>query len=115
MSDSVDMLAALGHEAELVTYTPSGGVAKTFRALIDRQPSQMALVSSVAYPESALSVTFPKDATDGVLTVSKGHDRIKFKRHRGDSDETEFTVVMIQSEDAGLVSHDGGMFTVLVK
>jgi hypothetical protein len=113
MSDSVNLVAALG--GELVTYQPYGGVAKTFRALVERQPSQVALLTGVAYPEHSLLVTFPKDATNGVTAITKGKDKIKFKRTLSESQETEFTVVVIDKEDAGLVAGDGGMFTVVVK
>lgn len=113
MSDAVDMVADLG--GELVTYTPYGGVAKQFKALVEREPSRVAALVGVTYPEQAMLVTFPRDATDGVLTVQKGKDRLACKRALSDSQDTQYTVAMVQDEDAGLMAGDGGMFTVLVK
>lgn len=113
MSDSVAMVAALG--GELITYLPYGGTAKTFTALVEREPSRVSAFSGAAYPEHALLVTFPRDATDGVVSIAKGKDRVRFRHRLSDSDDKEFTVVTVQDEDAGLVSSDGGMFTVVVK
>lgn len=107
------MVAALG--GEVVTYIPYRETAKTFKAIVDREPSQIAALAGVAYPEHAPRVTFPRDATDGVMSITKGKDRISFKRQLSDRDETTFTVGMVQDEDAGLIDGDGGMFTVLVK
>lgn len=113
MSDAVAMVAALG--GELVTYSPYGGTAKTFKALVERQPSEIAALAGVAYPENSLAVTFPRHATDGVMSIAKGKDRISFKRHVSDSDVSTYTVVVVQQEDVGMVAGDGGMWTVLVK
>lgn len=107
------MVAALG--GELVTYMPWNGVPRTFKAVIDRQPTQIGLVSAVAFPEHSLQVVVPKDGTNGVLTIHKGKDRMTFKRHLSDTQETEFTVAMILQEDTGLVSSDSGAFTLVVK
>lgn len=115
MSDTVDMVAAMGTEAVLATFIPYGGVPRQFKVLVDRQPPQVEILSGVSYPENSLSVLIPRDAVNGALTINKGKDKIKFKRHLSDSQETEFTVVMIETEDAGLVSSDGGMFVVVVK
>lgn len=112
-NDAVQLVASLG--GELITYRPYGGTAKTFKAIIDREPSRVSAFSGVAYPEQAMLVTFPNDATDGVESIRKGMDRVSFKRHLSDAQETDYTVAMVQDEDAGLVPGDGGMWTVLVK
>lgn len=112
-NDAVQLVAALG--GELVTYYPHGGVAKQFKAIVEREPSRVAALVGVTYPEQAMLVTFPRDATDGVLTVQKGKDRLACKRALSDSQATAYTVAMVQDEDAGMVAGDGGMFTVLVK
>lgn len=113
MSDAVDMIAALG--GELITYRPSGGVATQFRALIEREPSRVAALVGVTYPEQAMLITFARAASGGMLTVQKGKDRVLCKRHVSDSQETEYTVAMVQDQDSGMVSGDQGMYTVLVK
>lgn len=113
MSDAVQLVAALG--GELVTYLPYGAVAKQFKAIVEREPSRVSLLTGVAYPEQALLITFPKDATDGVATIAKGKDKLRVKKHLSDPTETDYTVSMIQEEDSGLTGSDGGMWTVLVK
>lgn len=113
MSDAVNVVAALG--GELVTYTPSGGVAKQFTAIVERTPSAPSVFGGASYPENAIVVTFPKDATNGVLTVHKGKDRITVKRHVSDSVETEYTVVMIEEEPAWSAGGIGDLWKVVVK
>lgn len=112
-SDAVLLVAALG--GELVTYRPYGQVAKSFKAIVEREPTRVAAHTGVSYPEQSVLVTFPRDATDGMTSLAKGKDKISFKRFLSDSQETEFTVAMIQDEDAGLTGSDGGMWTVVVK
>ncbi len=112
MSDAVDMIASLG--GELVTYSPYGGTARTFEAMVERQPSQVAGSPAGSYAVNTLEVTFPMDATDGVLTVQPRKDRIRFKKNLGDRQETEFVVQKIIREDIGIAG-SGGMFTVEVQ
>ena len=112
MSDDVDMIAALG--GELVTYQPYGGTEKTFEAIVERQPAQVAASQAGSYTVHVIEVTFPMDATDGVLTVQPRKDRIRFKRNLGDRQETEFVVQKIIREDIGIAG-SGGMCTVEVQ
>lgn len=112
MSDNVAIVASLG--GELVTYIPYGGTAKSFEAIIDRQPSQVAGSVGGSYAVNMLDITFPMDATDGVLTVQPRKDRIRFKKSLGDSQETEFVVQKVMREDVGIAG-SGGMFTVQVQ
>lgn len=112
VTDVVRLVADLGGEP--VTYIPSGGVAKQFKALVERQPSQVANSPAGNYPVNALEVFFPRDATDGVLTVQPRKDSMRFKKNVSDSQDTEFTVQKILEEDTGLAG-SGGMFHVLVQ
>lgn len=111
-SDAVQLVAALG--GELVTYRPYGGTEKTFDAIVERQPSQVAASPAGSYSVNMLEVTFPRDATDGVLTVQPGKDRMRFKKNLGDRQETEFRVQKIIREEVG-IGGSGGMFTVEVQ
>jgi hypothetical protein len=112
MAESTAMISDLG--GELVTYIPHGGTAKPFKALVERQPSQVSSTAAGSYPVNTLEVTFPMDATDGVLTVQPRKDRIEFKKNLGDSQATEFVVQKIVREDIGIAG-SGGMFTVMVQ
>lgn len=113
MSDSVDMVAALG--GELVTYTPCGGVAKTFRAIVERRPMQVEQAGGFQYGANTIELLIPRDATDGVLAVQERKDRVRFKKSLSDAQEMEFSVNKILQEDAGLVAGDGGLFRVEVR
>lgn len=111
-NDAVQLVASLG--GELVTYIPYGGTARTFEALVERQPSQVAASPAGSYPVNALEVTFPMDTADGVLAVQPRKDRIRFKKNVGDAQATEFVVQKIIREDIGIAG-SGGMFTVQVQ
>lgn len=111
-SDSVNLVAQFG---ELVTYLPATGGSKTFKAVVEREPSGVAALSGVSYPENTVRVIFPNDATDGMTSIAKGRDQIRFKRNLSDSAETTYTVAVIEQQDLGIVPSDGGMWTVLVK
>lgn len=113
MSDSVNLVAQLG--GEIVTYTPYGGVAKTFKAIVERRPSQVAQVGGHQFAANTIELQIPRDATDGVLAVQERKDRVRFKKRLDDTDETEFTVQKVVQEDAGLTSSDGGMFHLEVR
>lgn len=113
MSDSVDIVAACG--GELVTYIPFGGVAKQFKAIVERQPSQVQQSGGGAYPVNTVAIMIPNDATNGVTAIQPRKDRVRFKKNLSDAQEMEFTVQKILHEDAGLIAGDGGMFRVEVK
>lgn len=113
MSDSVDMVADLG--GEVVTYTPHGQSARTFKAMVERRPTQVESTGGVAYGANTLELYIPKDATNGVTEIQVRKDRVRFKKNLGDAQETDFSVQKIIQEDAGLTASDGGMFRVLVQ
>ena len=113
MSDAVAMVAALGGEP--VIYTPYGGVAKQFRAIIHRRPTQVQQAGGHAYGANTIEMEFPNDATDGMTTIQERKDTVDFKKSLDDAQVTKFTVNKLIHEDAGLVASDGGMFHVLVQ
>ena len=113
MSDAVFMVAELG--GELVTYQAYNGTAKQFKAIVARQPSQVQQSAGGPYPVNQLEVTFPRDATDGVLVVQERKDKMRFKKKLSDLEDTEFTVMKLIDEDAGFSAGTGGMFRVLVQ
>lgn len=113
-NDAVQLVASLG--GELVTYSPHGGTAKTFKAYIEREqpPEQVASTAAGSYAVNMLEITFPMDATDGVLKVQARKDRVRFKKNVWDSEDTEFVVNKIIKADIGIAG-SGGMFTVQVQ
>lgn len=113
MSDSVDMVAQLG--GELVTYTPHDGVARTFKAIVERRPTQVQSAGGFHYGANTLELLIPRDATNGVTSIKERFDRVRFKKSLDDAQETDFSVNKVIQEDAGLLAFDGGMFRVLVQ
>ncbi len=113
MADSVDLVASLG--GEVITYLPAGGTALSFKAIVHREPTEPEQAGGYQYRVNELTVEFPRDAVNGVLTVQEGKDRMTFKRHLSDAEARDWVVVKIESEDAGLTSSDGGLFRVLVE
>ncbi|MDH5738740.1 MAG: hypothetical protein OEY77_00275 [Nitrospira sp.] len=113
MSDAVAIVEALG--GEVVTYMPYGGTARQIKAVVEREPSRVSAFSGVAYPENAMIIAVPRDVVNGVLTIAKGKDHVRFKRSISDATETEFTVAMVQDEDVGMIPGDSGMYLLLVK
>lgn len=111
-SESVNLVAQFG---EIVTYLPAAGGSKPFLAVVEREPSGIAALAGVSFPENSIRVIFPNDATDGMTAIAKGQDKIRFKRNLSDSAETTYTVAVIEQQDTGIVASDGGMWTVLVK
>ncbi len=112
-SDSVNLVAALG--GELITYTPYNGVAKQFKAVVERRPTQVQQAGGFSYGANTIELTIPKDAVHGVVMIQARKDRVRFKKSLADREETDFTVNTLLREDEGLVASDGGMFHVLVQ
>lgn len=112
-SDSVNLIAQLG--GELVTYTPQGGVARQFKALVERRPTQVQQANGFSYGANTIELQIPRDATNGVLSIKERFDKVAFKKSLDDAAVTTFTVLKILKEDAGLTASDGGMFHVLVQ
>ena len=112
MSDAVDIVAACG--GEVITYLPQGGTARTFRALVERRPTQVESAGGFQYGAKTLELCIPKDAVNGVLAVQARKDRVRFKKNLGDAQESDFSVNTILQEDEGLAG-SGGMFRVLVQ
>lgn len=113
MSDSVDMVSALG--GELITYYPHNGTAKAFKAVVERRPTQVDAGPAGSYPSNQLELLIPCDAVDGVERIKERFDTVSFKRRPQDAEATMFTVTKVVQEDNGMVASDGGMFRVMVQ
>jgi hypothetical protein len=112
MNATAAMIAHLGGEP--ITYYSYGGGVSTFKAIVERKPTQVQSTSGYTYAANMMEVLLPRDATDGVLAVKERMDKMRFKRNLSDSQDTEWTVTKIIHEDAGL-GGDAGMFRVVVQ
>jgi hypothetical protein len=112
--DTVNLIAQLG--GELVTYTPSGDVAREFLALVDRGRSspQIQQTNGHGYSVNTREVLIAKHATFGMTNIQEHKDKVRFKKNLSDAAPTDFTVQQILREDDG-VAGSGGAFVVLVQ
>jgi hypothetical protein len=99
---------------EWVTYYAYGGSLKTFKALVERKPSQVQSAGGYAYAANVLDVFLPRDAAAGVLAVRERMDKMRFKRNLSDAQDTEWTVTKVMGEDAGIAGL-GGMYHIQVQ
>lgn len=61
--------------AETVTYTPKGGVAKSIKAVVQRDPIRL-IGGQREYPTKTVRLRIQKDATYGVDTVKVSGDTV---------------------------------------
>lgn len=85
--------------AETITYTPKGGVAKSIKAVVTRNPIRMLGNGVQEMPAHTIQVRIQRDATYGVLTVKTEHDLITLPLHVGGTPE-DFVVGRIVKENA---------------
>lgn len=113
-SETVNLIAQLG--GEVITYTPSGGVAKQFKALVerDRPPHRVQQTNGVGYGVNTRQLLIAKDADHGMTAIQEKKDTVRFKKNLSDAAETDFIVQTIVKEDAGLAG-DTGAFLLLVQ
>jgi hypothetical protein len=85
--------------AESVTYTPSGGSAKTINALVDRNPMRMLEAAAMGFQQAGLEIYIANDATLGVTSVKEGLDTVTLKLRQGDSSTTVLIVKKVVESD----------------
>ncbi len=102
-----DVFLASGFE-ETVIYTPSGGAARTIKAIIDRGEALVASPFGRTGRDNEsktrkykIEMIVAKDDTEGVTVVKIQADKVKFYEHIGDSVERTFRVAGILWEDEG--------------
>lgn len=112
-SDSVRLIAQLG--GEVITYTPHGGIPKTFRAIVKRRPTKVENVGGVQFTSNIIELVFPRDPIDGVMAIAERKDKVSFKKRLSDAQATEYVINKVTAEDAGISATDTGMFRVTVQ
>lgn len=97
---------------ETVIYTPFGGVAKSFLALVERdRPSHQAQqTSGRMFGVNTRTVLIAKDEAGGMLSIQERKDKIRFKKDLSDAAPTDFTVTVILREDEGLAGSGGAFY-----
>jgi hypothetical protein len=112
-SPTVQAIRALSKET--VSYTPSGGVAKTIPAIITRPTVEVVSPGGQASPANTPTIEIANDATDGVTSVKERFDTVAFTRNLDDAAVTSFRVEKILGQDNGIEANDGGLWKLQVK
>ncbi|MFH1385112.1 MAG: hypothetical protein ABIH47_09170 [Candidatus Omnitrophota bacterium] len=94
--------------AEVVTYTPHGGAAKSVKAIVDRGRLEPAAEDHGRVLGSSVEILIANDADYGVVSVNKGNDAVALKKTLDDESDTVFFV-------ADVLSHDEGMWHLLLR
>jgi len=104
----IDVFLASGFQ-ESITYTPSGGTAKTINAIVYRSGTTQTVPSrrTGASENKTISrrydveIHISTDATSGIQTVKINADKVALKRRTNDTSNTTFLVRGIIQEDVG--------------
>lgn len=83
--------------AETIVYTPKGGVGKSIKAVVTRNPIKQLGSGVTEVPAHAIEIRIQRDATYGVLTVKPEHDLVTMPLHVGGTPE-DFVVARIIKE-----------------
>jgi len=105
--DMNDIFLNSGFE-ETITYTPSGGVAKSIDAVVFRENSMHSSPSGRVGGDRTtktraykMSVIISTDSTEGVSTITTNEDTVTMKEREADTTTKTFTVGGILYSDAG--------------
>jgi len=104
LQDDMDNIFLDSGFEEDIIYTPSGGVAKTIKAIVYRQGSKESTTSSRLSNQDRyydIEINISTDATNGIADITIREDKVALKREIGDSINTTFLVKGIVQDDAG--------------
>jgi len=106
-ADMTDIFLDSGSQEDII-YTPSGGTAKTIKAVINRDGLNSTNTSRRTGGETqsknryyAISIIIATDATEGINTVTVKEDKVQLKKRFNDSENTTFRVSGIIMDDEG--------------
>ena len=95
--------ALLGQFGETITYSPYKGSQRTISAIVNRDPAGVLDVTGNAvFPKATLRVY--NDSTTGIASseFDSGKDTVQFYLNIGDSETQRFSMMPLQSQDAGV-------------
>jgi hypothetical protein len=87
--------------AEEITYTPSGGVAKTIKAVVERQMLTPNQQGQKQIPGREADISILNNADQGVSEVNKGKDKVSLPVWAGE-ESVEWAVVDVISKDEAM-------------
>lgn len=105
LQDDMDNIFLTSGFEEDISYTPSGGTAKTISAIVYRQgakeSSSNRRLSNAQSRTYDIEIDISTDATNGISDITIREDKVALKRKIGDSTNTIFLVKSIVQDDAG--------------
>jgi hypothetical protein len=99
--DMNDIFLSSGFEED-IEYTPSGGVAKTIKAVVYRQgasETRSGRATSNRYRDIEIDIS--TDATEGIAKITVKEDAVALYKEIGDTTVSTFFVKGIVHDDAG--------------
>ena len=99
--DAVNVFLNTDEFAEDITYTPSGGPAKSIKAIIDREQLEPSEESRGRVTARSANIEIANNSTYGVDTVNKGADTVSFPVNVGEG-AVSWLVVKIIDQDPGM-------------
>jgi len=104
LQDDMDGIFLDSGFEEDVVYTPSGGTAKTIKAMVYRQGSVKSSTSNRMTSKNRsydIEIDISTDATNGITDITIRADKVALYREIGDTITTTFLVKGIIQDDAG--------------
>ena len=105
LQDDMDNIFLASGFEEDITYTPSGGTAKTISAIVYRQGAKESStnrrLTNAQNRTYDIEIDISTDATNGIADVTIREDKVALYREIGDSTTTTFMVKGIIQDDAG--------------
>lgn len=99
LDDMVSVFLNTSHFAENITYTPSGGSAKSIKALVIRQQLNPNSQDQNRTLGNTIEIYIAKDSTNGVATISRGLDKVSLPQTIGGSNVTWLVTDIIDHDD----------------
>jgi hypothetical protein len=102
-SDMVNVFLNSGFE-ESISYTPSGGAAKTIDAVVFREGSRqhedtIGRGTRTNQRQYDIEILISNDATDGIATVIPREDTVSVAKRPGEAAQTFLVASVIQSDE----------------
>jgi len=101
INDSVSCFLNNDEFAEMITYTPKGGVGKSIRAQVFRRGIVPASEDTGRVLQGQVEIYIANDATYGVTSINKGGDTVSLPERTGGVSVT-YSVADILQQDEGL-------------
>ncbi len=101
-TDAINVFLNSNELAESITYTPSGGAAKTINAVIDRERLNQQGQDQGRTVSKECEIWIANDSTSGVTSVSKGQDTVAFPIYNQGGSNVTWRVIEIVSKDEGM-------------